>query len=50
MQEQNAASEEIEHDFIAASLDKGKIAALGEKLRKYKIFEQYEDRFFSLFK
>ncbi len=40
--------EEIERDFDASGADKGRMKALGAKLRHYGIFEAYEDRFFDL--
>ena len=45
-----AVREEIEHDFLIASRDKAMIAQLGNKLRKCGLFEEYEDRFFALFR
>lgn len=45
-----AVREEIEHGFLVASRDKAMIAPLGNKLRKYGLFEEYEDRFFALFR
>jgi len=41
--------DEIERGFLLASRDKTMIAPLGSKLRKYGLFEEYEDRFFALF-
>ncbi len=40
--------EEIESEFIAASTDKARIDSLGNKLKKLGMFEQYEDRFYTL--
>lgn len=45
-----AVREEIEHAFLAASRERGLIAPLGNKLRKLGLFEEYEDRFFALFR
>jgi hypothetical protein len=42
--------DEIERDFLSASRDKTRITLLGNKLRKLGLFEEYEDRFFALFK
>ena len=39
---------EIEMDFQMAAHDKSRINALGKKLEKYGLFEQYQDRFFRL--
>ena len=44
-----AVRDEIERAFLLASRDKSLIAPLGNKLRKYGLFEEYEDRFFALF-
>ena len=41
---------EIECLFAEAQKDRSKIYKLGEKLRLYELFEEYEDRFFALFK
>jgi hypothetical protein len=46
----NAVRIEIESDFRAAQGDRDKARALGEKLRGYGLFEEYEDRFFELFR
>lgn len=45
-----AVREDIEHAFLAASRDKSMIAELGTTLRKLGLFEEYEDRFFALFR
>lgn len=45
-----AVRNEIEKDFLAASRDRSLIAPLGSKLRKFGLFEEYEDRFFALFR
>ena len=45
-----AVREDIEHGFLLASRDKSMIAPLGNKLHKFGLFEEYEDRFFSLFR
>ena len=39
---------EIEEDFRAAARDRALIQDLGRKLQKYGLFEQFEDRFFTL--
>ncbi|NCC49654.1 MAG: hypothetical protein EOM20_00420 [Spartobacteria bacterium] len=39
---------EIEHEFREAQRDKSRVAYLSEKLRKHKLFAEYEDRFFAL--
>ena len=49
-QARSALRQEIEHDFLAASKDPSGITALGQKLQKAGLFEQYEDRFFALLK
>ena len=46
----NAVRIEIESDFRAASGSRDKAKALGEKLRGYGLFEDYEDRFYELFR
>ena len=43
-----AIRDEIEQDFQEADGDRDKIHALGNKLRKYGLLEEYEDRFFNL--
>ncbi|MDO9543312.1 MAG: hypothetical protein Q7J98_13475 [Kiritimatiellia bacterium] len=45
-----AVREDIERGFLIASRDKSMIAPLGNKLHKFGLFEEYEDRFFSLFR
>lgn len=40
---------EIEQLFAAAASDESKLKALGEKLREYDLFEDYEDRFLGMF-
>lgn len=45
-----AIRDEIERGFLLASRDKSMIAPLGTKLRKLGLFEEYEDRFFALFR
>ncbi|MEI7437606.1 MAG: hypothetical protein WCL16_12455 [bacterium] len=42
--------DDLESDFAAATLDRTRIKALGEKLQRLKLFSQYEDRFFQLIK
>ena len=44
-----AVREDIERGFLLASRDKSMIAPLGNKLHKFGLFEEYEDRFFALF-
>ncbi len=39
---------DIEKDFAEASLNRAKLSALGEKLQKLGLFEEYEDRFYAL--
>lgn len=46
----SALRADIERDFIAASTDKSKLQALGERLRALDLFDEYEDRFFALVK
>jgi hypothetical protein len=46
----NAVRIEIESDFRAAHGNRDKAKALGEKLRGFGLFEEYEDRFFELFR
>lgn len=41
---------EIEAAFTAASKDSSQIEALAHKLQRYNLFEEYQDRFFSLVK
>lgn len=43
-----AIHEEVGEDFEAVGDDPAKMRALGEKLRRYGIFEPYEDRFYAL--
>lgn len=40
---------EIERLFSAASRDRGALGLLGEKLREYGLFAEYEDRYLSFF-
>ncbi len=42
--------DEIEKDFLEASRDHSKITLLGHKLQQYGLFDEYQDRFFSLVK
>ena len=42
--------EEIEAAFLAASRDSSLVAELGKRLQRYKLFDEYQDRFFSLVK
>ena len=39
---------DIEQDFLAASRDSARMKPLAAKLRRYGLFEEYEDRFFEL--
>ena len=39
---------EIEKEFLEASRNPSKITMLGHKLQQYGLFEEYQDRFFSL--
>lgn len=39
---------EIEKEFLEASRNPSKITMLGHKLQQYGVFEEYQDRFFSL--
>ncbi len=43
-----AVRNEIEADFMEAARDADRIKPLGQKLQKYGLFEEYEDRFYSL--
>jgi len=43
-----AVREELDRDFFAASRDPRLIKPLARKLRQYGVFEEYQDRFFSL--
>lgn len=43
-----ALKEEIEHDFLTASRNPALINALIRKLKKYNLFEHYQDRFFAM--
>jgi len=40
--------EEIDKDFLAAGRDASLIGPLGKKLQSYGLFDEYQDRFFSL--
>lgn len=40
--------DDIDCDFLAAGRDASRIAPLGKKLQEYGLFEEYQDRFFSL--
>lgn len=46
----NAVRIEIESDFRAVGDDLEKAKALGQKLRDYGLFGQYEDRFYTLYR
>ena len=46
----NAVRVEIESDFRQAAGDRNRIHALGNKLRKYNLLQEYQDRFFGLVK
>jgi len=43
-----AVREELDRDFLAASRNPRLIKALGRKLQQFGVFEEYQDRFFSL--
>ncbi len=45
-----AVREELDADFRAASRDHRLVKALGAKLQRYGVFEEYQDRFFALVK
>ena len=45
----NAVRVEIQNDFRAAEGDREQVTALGEKLRSYGLFDEYQDRFFELY-
>jgi hypothetical protein len=45
-----AVREEIEEAFKAAAADRGRIRQLGALLQQHGVFDQYQDRFFSLVK
>jgi len=40
--------QEIEADFAAATKDRSRLQALGDKLQEHRIFDKYEDRFYRL--
>ncbi len=46
----NAVRIELESDFRLAESDRERILSLGDKLRGYGLFEEYEDRFYELFR
>ncbi len=46
----NSIRSEVEEAFLAASRDGALIKPLGAKLQKLGVFEQYQDRFFALFR
>jgi hypothetical protein len=46
----NAVRAEIESDFRMAEGNLDRLRDLGEKLRSYGLFDQYEDRFFALYR
>ena len=46
----NAVRVELESEFRAAAGSRGKARELGEKLRSYGLFDEYEDRFFDLYR
>jgi hypothetical protein len=43
-----AVREEIEADFLAASRNAALIKPLAKKLQGYRLFDEYQDRFFAL--
>jgi hypothetical protein len=47
---QRAMRQQIESEFLAASRDASRVGALGQKLQSCGVFEEYQDRFFSLVK
>ncbi len=44
----NAVRIELENDFRAAAGDSERVKKLGEKLKQYGVFDDYEDRFYQL--
>ena len=46
----NAVRVEIESDFREAETNLDHVRRLGDKLRSYGLFEEYEDRFFALYR
>jgi hypothetical protein len=46
----NAVRIEIESDFRQAAGSRSRLEELGRKLREYGLFEEYEDRFFELYR
>ena len=46
----NAVRIELESDFRKAEGDLDRVRQLGEKLRTYGLFREYEDRFYALYK
>ncbi len=42
------AHHQVEHAFLAAARDRARIPDLARLLQRHKLFEQYQDRFFSL--
>lgn len=46
----NAVRVEIESDFREAEANLDHVRRLGDKLRSYGLFEEYEDRFFALYR
>lgn len=46
----NAVRIEIESDFRAAAGRRDRVQSLGEKLRSYGLFAEYEDRFYELYR
>jgi hypothetical protein len=46
--EQAAIRADIEQEFRQATADRSRVSLLGTKLEKYGLFEEYEDRFYSL--
>ena len=45
-----AVRREIDQAFVAASKDPSLIRSLNQKLHHYGLFDEYQDRFFSLIK
>lgn len=47
-EERQELRREIEMDFLAAAADRSRVKSLGDKLQRYGLFEEYEDRFLAL--
>ena len=46
--DQMALRQELESDFAAAAMDRSRLDGLARKLKQFDLFEEYEDRFFTL--